>query len=164
MEVDKKGKTRFVCFILFLLLICSFGNGYIDIARQIDTGWEEAGTLTVDGADMTLLANIVKSGFGAAMYFAWFLGTLIGNLVAALLFKLVAVRKFDVVSKQELTYSLFALAAIALGFSLYGIIATHHVLFPLCVNAGHLVAFALVYILNLYMHRQEKIQQKILQK
>ena len=160
--MDRKGKARLVLFCLFLLAIFLTDNGYIDLAKQLNGTWQDAGTVTVDGADMTLFTNILKSGASAVMYLAWFTGTVIKNLLLMLLFRLVSLRKLDIVSGQEIRLSVCVSAVLTAVFLMYGITATHELLFPLCVNAGHLTAVFSIYILGLYFHSEKKMREKLL--
>lgn len=160
--MDRKGKTRLVLFCLFLLAIFLTDNGYTDLAKRLNGTWQDAGTVAVDGADMTLFTNILRSGASAVMYLAWFTGTVIKNLLLMLLFRLVSLRKLDIVSRQEIRLSVCVSVALTAAFLMYGITATHELLFPLCVNTGHLVAVFSIYILGLYFHSKKKMREKLL--
>ena len=161
-DMDRKGKTRLVLFCLFLLAMFFTDNGYIDLAKQLNGTWQDAGAVTADGADMTLFTNILRSGASAVMYLAWFTGIVIKNLLLMLLFRLVSIRKFDIVSKQEIRLSVCVSAVLTAAFLIYGIVSAHELLFPLCVNAGHLVAVFSIYILGLYFHSEKKMREKLL--
>lgn len=135
--MDRKSKTRFILFCLFTLFVFGIGNGYIEIANQnTSPNW--------------------------LLYVAWFLGTVIGNLALVFLFRLVSIRKLDFTMKKERELSTYIVLGMTVAFLVYGIIMTHQILFPVCVNAGHLTAFFLIYILGLRLHEQDAMQKKLL--
>lgn len=135
--MERKSKIRFVLFCLFLLFICCIGNGYINISKETDGGY-------------------------AVLYAAWFLGTFIREFAATFIFKLVSLRKFDIVSGQEFRLSVVAAIVATTAFMIYGVVMTHQVLFPLWVNAGRLAAILSAYVLSLHLHSQEKIRKRLL--
>lgn len=135
--MDRKSKTRFILFCLFTLFIFSIGNGYIDVVSQSTSPYW-------------------------ILCIAWFFGTVIGNLMLVFLFRLVSIRRLDITVKKERELSAYIVLGVTAAFLVYGIIMTHRILFPLCVNAGHLTAFFLIYIWGLRSHEQDAMRKKLL--
>ena len=145
-----RGKTRFIAFIVFSLIVFAVANQYIEIIRELDiTNSGKAENISIDGADFTVLFNAGMMALFGVMGVVYSMFAVGASAIAVLVFRLIAIRKTTVVTRQEFIYSRNIVLGLAAFWVLFATVLVKAFLMGVLVN-GLLAGVYAIYLVALH--------------